>query len=86
MPRQREFDLFLDAACAYILSQFIIVVYGRYDGNLGSGCNHDANEVCSVVFRARSTVFATLIFQILLYAWELKSCESITNIFGDQAD
>jgi hypothetical protein len=27
------------------------------------------------VFRARSTVFATLIIQILLYAWELKSCE-----------
>ncbi|TFL01470.1 sodium transport ATPase [Pterulicium gracile] len=55
------------------LLSFVIVVYGRGDGNLGEGCNHDSSAVCNLVFRGRSTVFATLIFQILLYALELKS-------------
>lgn len=57
------------------LAAFVIVVYGRYDGDLGHDCNHSSDDVCNTVFRGRSTVFATLIFQILLYAWELKSCE-----------
>jgi len=61
--------------------QFIIVVYGRYDGNLAQDCNHEFSEGCSKVFRARSTTFATLIFQILLYAFELKSCESTSQSF-----
>ncbi|KAF9452467.1 sodium transport ATPase [Macrolepiota fuliginosa MF-IS2] len=55
------------------LLSFIIVVYGRYDVQLGQGCNRDASPDCRIVFRARSTVFATLVFQILLYALELKS-------------
>lgn len=57
------------------LINFVIVVYGRYGGDLGEQCNHAAGDVCNTVFRGRSTVFATLIFQILLYAWELKSFE-----------
>jgi Na+-exporting ATPase len=56
------------------LVNFVIVIYGKYDSNLGDDCNHSAGEICNAVFRARSTVFATLIFQILLYGWELKSC------------
>ncbi|KAF6762702.1 sodium transport ATPase [Ephemerocybe angulata] len=55
------------------LANFVIVVYGRYGGNLGVDCNHSSSDICNTVFRARSTTFATLIFQILLYAWELKS-------------
>ncbi|KAI0312395.1 calcium-transporting ATPase 3 [Amylostereum chailletii] len=55
------------------LLSFVIVVYGRNDGELGMNCNREANEICDVVFRGRSTVFATLTFEILLYAWELKS-------------
>lgn len=53
--------------------QFVIVVYGYNDGGLGHGCNHSGDGDCQNVFRGRSTVFATLIFEILLYALELKS-------------
>ncbi|TRM60619.1 hypothetical protein BD626DRAFT_549599 [Schizophyllum amplum] len=58
---------------ATCLASFVIVVYGRGNGELGSQCNHADSEECRLVFRGRSTVFATLIFQILLYALELKS-------------
>ncbi|KAF8994727.1 sodium transport ATPase [Cyathus striatus] len=58
------------------LASFVIVTYGANDGNLGRGCNVAARlEFCSTVFRARSTTFAAFIFQILLYAWELKSLD-----------
>ncbi|PFH51106.1 hypothetical protein AMATHDRAFT_3370 [Amanita thiersii Skay4041] len=57
------------------LLSFVIVVYGANDGFLGRQCNHEHNPECYAVFRARSTVFATLIFQILLYALELKSLD-----------
>ncbi|TFK28820.1 sodium transport ATPase [Coprinopsis marcescibilis] len=67
-----SYGFVMGATC---LVNFVIVVYGRYGGDLGEDCNHFAGDVCNVVFRARSTVFATLIFQILLYAWELKSFE-----------
>ncbi|KAF8897450.1 sodium transport ATPase [Infundibulicybe gibba] len=57
------------------LLAFVIVVYGAGDGSLARNCNHNADEICRLVFRARSTTFATLIFQILLYALELKSLD-----------
>ncbi|GLB44749.1 putative cation transport ATPase (P-type) (TC 3.A.3) family protein [Lyophyllum shimeji] len=57
------------------LLSFIIVVYGVGNGNLAQHCNHALSEGCDTVFRARSTAFATLIFQILLYALELKSLD-----------
>lgn len=53
----------------------MIIVYGKNNGELGTDCNHEESDSCRVVFRARSAVFATLIFQILLYALELKSCK-----------
>ncbi|KAF9498331.1 calcium-transporting ATPase 3 [Pleurotus eryngii] len=55
------------------LANFIIVIYGANDGTLAHDCNHEASAICIAVFRARSTAFATLIFQILLYALVLKS-------------
>ncbi|KAJ7182704.1 sodium transport ATPase [Mycena crocata] len=55
------------------LMNFVIVLHGKNNGELGHDCNREPSESCEVVFRARSTVFATLTFQILLYAWELKS-------------
>ncbi|VDC02384.1 unnamed protein product [Peniophora sp. CBMAI 1063] len=55
------------------LLSFIIVVYGKNDGFLGEECNREVNNSCDAVFRARSTVFATLTLQISLYAWELKA-------------
>ncbi|KAJ0332457.1 hypothetical protein COL5a_002173 [Colletotrichum fioriniae] len=41
-------------------------------GDLGSHCNDGWNETCGVVFRARSTVYATLSFLLLVTAWEVK--------------
>jgi magnesium-transporting ATPase (P-type) len=67
-----SYGVVMGATC---LAVFVIVVYGKYNGDLGYDCNHSSSAVCSAVFRGRSAVFATLIFQILLYAWELKSCK-----------
>ncbi|KAK0191732.1 hypothetical protein F5146DRAFT_1112096 [Armillaria mellea] len=64
------YGVIMGATC---LLSFVIVVYGKGNGDLYRECNHAASEGCNLVFRARSTVFATLIFQILLYALELKS-------------
>jgi potassium/sodium efflux P-type ATPase len=55
------------------LMTFVIVVYGRYDGNLGHECNHSYSEACEAVFRARAAVFAELTWLILVSAWEFKS-------------
>ncbi|CAE7224993.1 unnamed protein product [Rhizoctonia solani] len=67
------------------LAAFVIVVYGANDGSLGQECNRGFHEGCEAVFRARSTVFATLIFQILFYAWELKALDrSMFNITPGQ--
>ncbi|KAL0959255.1 hypothetical protein HGRIS_014526 [Hohenbuehelia grisea] len=57
------------------LLNFVIVIYGKGHGNLARECNHSMSEACDTVFRARSTVFATLIFEILLYAFILKSLD-----------
>jgi magnesium-transporting ATPase (P-type) len=46
----------------------------RYDSQLGLDCNHSTSELCNVVFRGRSATFATIIFCILLFAFELKHC------------
>ncbi|KAF8992359.1 sodium transport ATPase [Cyathus striatus] len=67
------YGIMMGATC---LASFVIVIYAGNNGNLGHGCNHAAElESCRAVFRARSTVFAALTFEILLYAWELKSLE-----------
>lgn len=55
------------------LMTFVIVVYGKYDGNLGHDCNRVYSESCEAVFRARAAVFAELTWMILLSAWEFKS-------------
>lgn len=63
-----------------VMIAFVVVVWGRYDGDLGTECNradHDGDCIC--VFHAHTTVFATLILGILLFAWELeRSTFSIT--------
>ncbi|KAK7443736.1 hypothetical protein VKT23_015518 [Stygiomarasmius scandens] len=67
------YGLILGAAS---MASFVAVVWGRYDGDLGHDCNRGVNaDVCEIVFRGRSTVFATMIFCILFYAWELKSLD-----------
>ncbi|AEO55522.1 ATPase, P-type cation-transporter [Thermothelomyces thermophilus ATCC 42464] len=54
------------------LMTFVIVVYGRYDGQLGHDCNRKFSDSCIPVFRARAAVFAELTWLILLSAWEFK--------------
>jgi Na+-exporting ATPase len=57
-----------------VMIAFVVVMWGRYNGDLGTECNRaDPDGDCVYVFRARSTVFATLILEILLFAWELKA-------------
>ena len=47
---------------ALTLVNFIIVIYGYYDGNvsLGQTCNEGLNDTCEPVFRARGACFASL--------------------------
>jgi potassium/sodium efflux P-type ATPase len=56
------------------LAAFTSVAYGGVSGagGLGTGCNEDFDDVCSVAFRARATTFATLTFLLLVTAWEAK--------------
>ncbi|KAK3323898.1 hypothetical protein B0T19DRAFT_216404 [Cercophora scortea] len=55
------------------LMTFVIVVYGRYNGELGHDCNNSYSESCIPVFRARAAVFAELTWLILISAFEFKS-------------
>ncbi|KAK3687614.1 hypothetical protein B0T22DRAFT_497962 [Podospora appendiculata] len=55
------------------LMTFVIVVYGRYDGELGHDCNNSYSDSCIPVFRARAAVFAELTWLILISAFEFKS-------------
>lgn len=66
------------------LMTFVIVIYGRYDGNLGFDCNRQYSEECIPVFRARAAVFAELTWLILLSAWEFKSIRR--SMFALQVD
>lgn len=49
------------------LMSFIIVIYGKDNGELGMNCNRAPSPSCDSVFKARSTVFATLTCEILIY-------------------
>jgi len=55
------------------LMTFVIVVYGKYGGDLGDNCNTAYSPACTPVFRARAAVFAELTWLILISAWEFKS-------------
>lgn len=54
------------------LSSFVVVVYAAGAGDLGNDCNDKYNSSCDIVFRARSTTYATLSFLLLVTAWEVK--------------
>jgi Na+-exporting ATPase len=55
------------------LMTFVIVIYGKNNGNLGHDCNQRYSESCIPVFRARAAVFVELTWLILICAWEVKS-------------
>lgn len=59
---------FFMAACC--LACFVVVVFGKGDGNLGLGCNDTSGEGCDLVFRGRSAAFAAFTWCALLLAWE----------------
>jgi hypothetical protein len=42
------------------LANFVLVVFGFGDGDLGTGCNETYSESCELVFRARATTFSCL--------------------------
>ncbi len=52
---------------------FVIIIYGKSNGELGIDCNKNFSESCRPVFRARAAVFAELTWLILVSAWEFKS-------------
>ncbi|KAJ7148450.1 hypothetical protein C8R43DRAFT_925709 [Mycena crocata] len=71
-------DTFAYGVCIGLtcLLSFVIVMYaGVSPGDLATQCNTGVSEQCTLVARARSTVFATLIFEFMLYAWVLKDFE-----------
>jgi P-type Na+/K+ transporter len=64
------YGFFMGSLC---LAAFTSVAYGvSGPEGLGNGCNDGWNETCGVVFRARSTTYATLSFLLLVTAWEVK--------------
>lgn len=56
------------AACC--LSCFVVILYGKGDGELGSDCNTGSGEECNLVFQSRSGAFAAFTWCALLLAWE----------------
>ncbi|UZP35529.1 hypothetical protein NXS19_003345 [Fusarium pseudograminearum] len=54
-----------------ILGSSAIVLYGFNSQGLGHDCNTKYSESCDAVFSARSTVFATMTWDFLLFAWQL---------------
>lgn len=61
----------LMGACT--MCTFVIIIYGKYNGDLGQSCNTSDSEACIPVFRARAATFAELTWLILISAWEFKS-------------
>jgi Ca2+-transporting ATPase len=53
------------------LTSFVIVIYAFGGGELGVNCNKGPSDVCTWVFRARSTAFATMTWGALILAWEV---------------
>ncbi|KAK1759172.1 calcium-transporting ATPase 3 [Echria macrotheca] len=69
------------------LMTFVIIVYGKYGGDLGVDCNTKYSDACTPVFRARAAVFAELTWLILISAWEFKSIRrSMFHLNPDKSD
>lgn len=61
---------FLMAACCMVC--FVVVVYGKGNGDLGSDCNSTSADkhICNLVFRGRSAAFGAFTWCALILAWE----------------
>ncbi|QEO20541.1 potassium/sodium_efflux_P-type_ATPase,_fungal-type [Candidozyma auris] len=64
------------AACC--MAVFVIVVFGKGDGNLGYSCNENSGSNCGLVFEGRSAAFSTFTWCALFLAWE---CIHMKNSF-----
>lgn len=62
------YGTFMGGLC---LVAFTSVAYSS-GGDLGADCNEHYNSSCGVVYRSRSTTYATLSFLLLVTAWEVK--------------
>ncbi|KAH6855533.1 hypothetical protein B0I37DRAFT_322171 [Chaetomium sp. MPI-CAGE-AT-0009] len=54
-----------------LLSSFIIIIFGFYDGEFGHDCNLWYSPSCLGVFKARSTCYTAMMWMFLFFAWEL---------------
>ncbi|KAF4450297.1 putative Na+-transporting ATPase ENA-1 (sodium P-type ATPase ENA-1) [Fusarium austroafricanum] len=54
-----------------ILGSSVVVLYGFNKQGLGHDCNSEYSETCETVFAARATVFTTMTWDFLLFAWQL---------------
>ncbi|KAK4443632.1 sodium transport ATPase 5 [Podospora aff. communis PSN243] len=54
-----------------LLSSFIVVIFGFYDGEFGQDCNLRYDPSCEGVFRARSTCYTAMMWIFVFFAWEL---------------
>ena len=57
---------------ALALVNFVIVLWGYFPGDLGVLCNEQDSEICSPVYQARSTCYATLVIILMIHALECK--------------
>ncbi|PHH54849.1 Calcium-transporting ATPase 3 [Ceratocystis fimbriata CBS 114723] len=62
------YGTFMGGLC---LAAFTSVAYSS-GSDLGADCNENYNSSCDLVYRARSTTYATLSFLLLVTAWEVK--------------
>ncbi|KAI9596567.1 hypothetical protein BDF19DRAFT_394346 [Syncephalis fuscata] len=58
---------------ALTLSNFVLVIYGFGDGQLGNDCNHVFSNACELVFKARGTGYATLTLLILAHGFNCRT-------------
>ena len=54
-----------------IITAFVSVLFGLFEGHLGHDCNIRWSDSCNGVFRARSTCYTAMMWIFLFFAWEL---------------
>ncbi|GAA5801391.1 hypothetical protein HPULCUR_006837 [Helicostylum pulchrum] len=58
------------------LCNYVVVIYGYGDGDLGVNCNKEFNDTCKLVYRARGALFVTMTVLLLLHA---HTCRDLVN-------
>ncbi|KAK9778045.1 putative Calcium-transporting ATPase [Seiridium cardinale] len=66
------YGFFMGSLCLAAFTSTTFGPFGTDPSVLGHDCNSAHNDSCDVVFRARATTFATLVFLLLITAWEVK--------------